>query len=894
MGKRIFHSMAHVLIALGFALAFAFLSYTQESTQAHDWFGYKLELKVLDQMFQSRGAVDIEPNVVIAAIDEDSIDKFGQWGSWDRSLFAQAISNLREAGAEVVAFDVVFSGPAQRSQSAIGRQLVSRLQGTDPLAAGTALVKELSQGQQALAQAQRELEQASLPASALKQLDASSKQSHSQGVQLVRESLNQAQSRLQKGEQQAEALSQGTQALVEAIRDVAQGQSPDDALAVVLEDQADNVVQGYIVFYHPEDDRIAAQADQDAEKISVAAISDIAIGWEIPEQGERVGMPQAGDQLINPKLAVPDILGGFVPPNDDFAEAGSNFGYFSVAPDSDGVIRRVPLVLQYKDQLFPSLSLASVSLLLEAGIVPMSSRIYPHGLESISFSVSPDVVTKLCRWRDKKQLHKVDDCVQNFGSSKMGDGYIVNYPTDRGGALLVNFYGPQKTTFPRLSFGDILTRQQKALAQVKDKIVIVGATAMATHDQRITPFSDFSPGVEVHAAAMQNMIDGSYLQRPTWMVPIEIIGMILVGLLLGLLLKRLSIPLGVLATLALVAGFLLINNYILFRHGYWVYSVLPVGQIFLTWAGLTVFGYLTEGREKKRITQQFGTYVSPDYVKELLANPDVIGLAGQERELTVLFSDIRGFTTMSEKMAPEDLTGFLNEYLTPMTHCLQRHNGTLDKYMGDAIMAFFGAPKWFEDHPVQACLTALEMMADLREMRKKWHAEGKPEIDIGIGLNSGKMRVGNMGSEAMRNYTVLGDNVNLGSRLEGINKQYLTNIIASETTFAAAKHIVFGRELDSVAVKGKKEPVRIYEVMGKGTAQAWQAELIETFEQGLKAYRAMDWGAAIAHFQACMRIKKQATGESDQTSHIYLERVATLKQNPPPADWDGVWKMTTK
>ncbi|MBN2359348.1 MAG: adenylate/guanylate cyclase domain-containing protein, partial [Deltaproteobacteria bacterium] len=264
------------------------------------------------------------------------------------------------------------------------------------------------------------------------------------------------------------------------------------------------------------------------------------------------------------------------------------------------------------------------------------------------------------------------------------------------------------------------------------------------------------------------------------------------------------------------------------------------------------------------------------------------------RELTVLFSDIRGFTTMSERMAAEELTRFLNEYLTPMTHVLQRHGGTLDKYMGDAIMAFFGAPTPFDDHAIQGCLTAMEMLQELDRLRRKWRQEGKPEIDIGIGLNTGKMRVGDMGSETMRNYTVLGDNVNLGSRLEGLNKEYGTNTIVSETTFRAAGGKVFGRELDFVAVKGKREPVRIFEVMGMGEPAAWQQTLIATFEQGLAAYRKQEWEPAIELFRRCLLLKKEATGQPDKTSHTYLERVRLMQQNPPGGDWDGVWRMTKK
>jgi len=429
---------------------------------------------------------------------------------------------------------------------------------------------------------------------------------------------------------------------------------------------------------------------------------------------------------------------------------------------------------------------------------------------------------------------------------------------------------------------------------VRGKVVIAAATAIGTFDQRVTPFDPFAPGVEVHAAAVQNILDGKFMSRPTFAGAIEVGLMLLFALFLGIALQRVNVPGGIAVTFALVGAYWLVNALVLFRHGYWFWTVFPTLQIFFTWAGITVVGYLTEGRDKRRIASQFGKYVAPEYVKKLIENPEVIGMPGEERELTVLFSDIRGFTTMSERLAPEELTRFLNEYLTPMTYVLQRHGGTLDKYMGDAIMAFFGAPTPFEDHALQGTQTALEMLQELDRLKLKWRSEGKPEIDIGIGLNTGKMRVGDMGSEAMRNYTVLGDNVNLGSRLEGLNKEYGTNTIASEATFRGAGNKVFGRELDFVAVKGKREPVRIFEVMGQGEPSAWQKNLIDTFEQGLAAYRKQDWEGAIELFRKCLLLKKEATGQPDKTSHTYLERARLLQQNSPGADWDGIWRMTKK
>jgi adenylate cyclase len=290
------------------------------------------------------------------------------------------------------------------------------------------------------------------------------------------------------------------------------------------------------------------------------------------------------------------------------------------------------------------------------------------------------------------------------------------------------------------------------------------------------------------------------------------------------------------------------------------------------------------------LKQEFSTVLAPTVVDQLLVNPALAGLGGAERELTVMFSDIRGFTTMSEKLSPEGLTQFLNEYLTPMTDILIRHEGTLDKYMGDAIMAFWGAPIEQKDHAKRACVTAVEMCEKLAELKVKWRAEGKPEIDIGIGLNSGLMRVGFMGSARMRNYTLLGDNVNLGSRLEGTNKNYGTHIIVSETTFKAAADAIHGRWLDAVRVKGKKEPVNIYEVIGKGPLSPSMAVVVQSFEQGLRLYQAQRWDEAEAKFKAAIA----ARGGNDPPSDVYLERIEHFRHEPPPPNWDGVYEFKTK
>jgi adenylate cyclase len=305
--------------------------------------------------------------------------------------------------------------------------------------------------------------------------------------------------------------------------------------------------------------------------------------------------------------------------------------------------------------------------------------------------------------------------------------------------------------------------------------------------------------------------------------------------------------------------------------------------------GITVYRYITEEREKKKIRGAFQYYLTASVINEMLKDPSKLKLGGDKKDLTVLFSDIRGFTTISEKLTPEDLVHLLNEYLTEMTNLVFKYDGLLDKYMGDAIMAVFGAPLDQPDHALRACRTALGMMDELKKLQEKWADEGRPVFDIGIGINSGDMVVGNMGSDMRFDYTVMGDMVNLGSRLEGINKEYGTNIVISEYTYAVVKDALFCRELDSVRVKGKKLPVKIYELLGeKKDAEKWE-KAVSLFEEGLSKYKQALWDEAIAAFRKVLEVR-----QDDAPAKLYIDRCEELKKNPPEGSWDGVFTMTRK
>jgi adenylate cyclase len=425
---------------------------------------------------------------------------------------------------------------------------------------------------------------------------------------------------------------------------------------------------------------------------------------------------------------------------------------------------------------------------------------------------------------------------------------------------------------------------------VKGRVVLFGNTAIGTYDQRITPFSEFGPGVEIHAAAVQNILDGRYLKRPWYMASLEALGMLGLALLLGMIISNVSVPMSFASALMGTGFWYLADIDVLFPAGYWAHGVVATLMIWTIWAVLTVFGYLTEGRERAKTRKVLEGYVSPSVAQQVMNNSELLKLGGEERQLTVLFSDIRGFTTMSEQFSAGELTNFLNEYFTPMTALVFEHGGTLDKYMGDAIMAFFGAPGEQLDNAEKACVAALDMVACLAALNERWAERGLPAIDIGIGINSGPMRVGNMGSTQRMDYTVMGDNVNLGSRLEGINKAYGTHIMASEFTVAATEGQIHFREIDAVRVKGKMEPVRIFEVIGRGAVAAPETRVwVDAYQTGLAHFRAQRWEEGKAAFSEVLEHHP-----ADLAARIFIERCTSMAANPPGESWDGVFTMTTK
>lgn len=395
----------------------------------------------------------------------------------------------------------------------------------------------------------------------------------------------------------------------------------------------------------------------------------------------------------------------------------------------------------------------------------------------------------------------------------LGEEYIE---TDEDGRILINYAGPAGT-FPNYSAADVLSGAV-GMHQLGGKIVLLSTTAQGTFDTHITPYS-YMPGVEVNANILENILNRTYLQRVESQVLISVGVIFSFGVLLGLLLPRMKAVSG--GVFSLLLGLLCFgaSYYAFTARGLWIDFVTPVGSVFFTYATLVSYKYMTEERKAREIRSIFSSYVTEKVVNQLMQDPEMARLGGQKKEITVLFSDIRGFTSLSEKLSPEEVVELLNEYLSKMVDVVFRWEGTLDKFIGDAVMAFWGAPLDQPDQAELAVRCGLDMLAELGKLQNKWQQEGTSGLSIGIGINTGDVVVGNMGAEGKKmDYTIIGDHVNLGSRVEGLTRKYETDLIITEYTYRKILPLIDAgkfpglavRELESVKVKGKEQPVLVY------------------------------------------------------------------------------------
>ena len=523
--------------------------------------------------------------------------------------------------------------------------------------------------------------------------------------------------------------------------------------------------------------------------------------------------------------------------------------------DSDGVFRRVPLIQIHQDQVYASLALSTTQAYLKNSDIKLN--VVNNG-------------TKNDQYYALESVH-----INEF-----------SIPVDGKGAVYVPFRG-LSYSFPYISAHKILNKKIDP-DSLKGKIVLVGTTAPGLLDLRSTPVQSVYPGVEIHANIISGILDQRINHSPAWAIGYEFIILILIAATMAFLLP-VSSPL--MATVATTIVLILTVSGTLMAWNSQIILPLasPVLLIVLNYILHMSYGFFIESRGKRQLAHLFGQYIPPEIVDEMSKSPANFSLDGENKVMTVLFSDVRGFTTISEGMDPKQLTQLMNALLTPMTRVIHKHRGTIDKYMGDAIMSFWGAPLEDPDHARHALHAAMEMMVELKIMQKDFESRGWPPINIGIGLNTGNMNVGNMGSEFRMAYTVLGDSVNLGARLEGLTKEYGVNIIVSESTKESIPEFTY-RDLDLVRVKGKNEPIAIFEPIGHEDEidEATTLELAR-YNQALQSFRAQNWDQAETDFFALSQIHPDRF-----LYQVYLNRVTHYKGHLPNDDWDGVFTHTSK
>jgi adenylate cyclase len=556
--------------------------------------------------------------------------------------------------------------------------------------------------------------------------------------------------------------------------------------------------------------------------------------------------------LTTPDLDSVPLIKAYAPETNlpALTEAAKSSGFYTLRSDWDGVLRWMPLVIRIADDLFPPLPLLATWHYL--GRPGLTVRIESDGVHAI----------------------------------QMGDRFI---PTDERGQLLVNYLGPANT-FPYVSVTDILHGNVPE-GTFKNRVVLVGATAIGTHDLRTTPFGPVYPGLEVHATVIDNIVTRSFMARPDWSKAYDITVIVLLPALIGIALPRLSPLRGVLAFVVLFGAYILVTRSMFVSGGMWLNMVYPLSALSLNYTALTAFHYLTEQRERKRIKGTFRQYVAPLVVEEMLKKPGGLTLGGEEKVLTVLFSDLEGFTSHSERYTPTQMVEMLAEYYNHVTEEVFKHQGTLKEYVGDELMAIFGAPLEHADHAERACAAALAMRERRLALATEWGPSGRPMLHARTGINTGPMLVGNLGSRYRFAYGVLGDQVNLASRLEGLNKVYGTDILLGENTARVVEARFLLREVDMVRVKGRKQAVRIYELLAR-TGSSLPPELekaLAAYGQGLQAYRQRGWAEALELFTEALAVRP-----SDGPSRTMAERCEGFLRTPCPEDWDGVFDQLFK
>lgn len=546
-------------------------------------------------------------------------------------------------------------------------------------------------------------------------------------------------------------------------------------------------------------------------------------------------------------------------------------GFVSIESDDDGILRHVSLVREYQQSLYPQLAFRVACDIL--GLYPEMINVQPG-----------------------KSIHL-----------KRENQPPITIPVDDEGQVLINWTGNYKTgwekTFEHISYSyltqtifddSVLSEEERKkeydelLPKIKDKICIVGMIASSSTDMKPTPNAPLVPGVMLHSNLINMILTDNFIHKiPKW---INLLILLLCGILVVLLASRLNPLFSAISTVIIIVACILVSFTIFSTSGIWVDLTGPLLVSFFGFASVTAYRTIREEKAKRQVKHIFGHYLAPQVINELLKNPDKLKLGGEKKQITVFFSDIANFTNISSGLVPEIMMHWINQYLSLMTDSIQNHYGMIDKYEGDAIMALFGAPMEMPDHAKLACWSALDQLKKISELNQVFKKVKLPQISIRAGINSGEMIVGNLGSEKVRSYTVMGEEVILASRLEGVNKFYQTQILISENTYQDAKEHIETREIDCIRAKGMERPVRIYELLSKkGEIDTVTKELINKYTIALEAYRSRQWDNAIDLLNACLKIKS-----NDGPSLRLLDQCHKLKQSPPDINWDSIHTLTSK
>ncbi len=877
--EKISYLLGTIVSVLFCVLSFRFYEYQNLRNEEQDPKSLvgllaNLDLKILDLKMQIRGAAPADAPVALIAVDDRSLDEVGRW-PWDRQVIARMVDRVFEDGAKALGFDIIFSEPqlgdgeADRALAASFSKYRDKIvtgSFSEPAGDAWAPYQDYCVNEAFIRANGGDV--VKLNASFIVEDRADFYESLDFGK--VFASIFEVYER--------EHLPLIKKNELKIADDVALTPAQARFIKIELAKKNFEYCKDWLTVRDPflpgSQQSLMTKSYADAFKVSEKDV--VATLVEFKKRVLRHPLPASWSWIANLTELQSDI---------DFNAS------FNAFQDIDGSVRRMPLFYRTGNRMGTSFV---PTLSLQTYLVAKGYRA----------QVSIDRSIKQKKLKEIVAFDVLDP-------SQEPERKIFSLPVDPYGFMRVNYYGGTYS-IPHVPAREIL-RESPTIRIIhnkwnseakkwqthseevdrkkffKDRALLVGATATGVYDLRVTPFEKNFPGPEIHAQALAQLFDQSFITpwkaESKWMPWV----ILLMGLVMSVVLTQTGAVSGILILMLTLASLVALDLYV-FLKLHLIVSTMILLFLLVTvhFIVLQTYKYLTEEKKKKELKTTFAKYVSPAIVDEVLKSPENLELGGRKQRMSVFFSDVRGFTTLSERLDPQKLSDVLNRYLTPMTEIVFENKGTLDKYIGDAIMAFFGAPIAYPNHAAEACRTALQSLKKLKELQAEFIKE-EIEIDIGIGINTGEMSVGNMGSKIVRNYTVMGDAVNLAARLEGITKEYKSRIIISEFTYADVKDLFTCREVGLVQVKGKKQPVRIYELIQEGKPDSKLAEHLLKFDHAYQKYLAKEFKQSLEVLESLGGVESQ-----DPVVGIYVERCQDFIANPPPEEWDGVYIMTKK